>query len=131
MASRKRSAAGCGTIRRKVIRRGNKEYVYREARYSNGFDPGTGKQIQKSISGKTQREVAQKLKSITAAIDEGTCITPCKMTVGQWFEIWINEYLGAVKPRTANHYQGVAKSRIIPGLGAVKLDALNPHIIQS
>lgn len=131
MASSKRSAAGCGTIRKKVIRRGNKEYVYWEARYSNGFDPGTGKQIQKSISGKTQREVAQKLKAITAAIDEGTYIAPCKMTVGQWLEIWINEYLGALKLRTANHYQGVVKSRIIPGLGAVKLDALNPHMIQS
>ena len=62
MASSKRSAAGCGTIRKKVIHSGGKEYVYWEARYSNSFDPGTGKQIQKSISGKTQKEFAQKLK---------------------------------------------------------------------
>ena len=127
MASSKRSPAGCGTIRKKVVQRGGKEYVYWEARYSNGFDPGTGKQIQKSISGKTQKEVVQKLKAVTAAIDEGTYIAPCKMTVGQWLDIWANEYLGAVKPRTANHYQGVVNSRIKPGLGAVKLDALNPH----
>ena len=131
MASSKRSAAGCGTIRKKVIHRGGKEYVYWEARYSNGFDPGTGKQIQKSISGKTQKEVAQKLKAITAAIDEGTYIAPCKMTVGQWMDIWAAEYLGAIKPRTVNHYQGVVNFRIKPGLGAVKLDALNPHTIQS
>ena len=49
MASSKRAAAGCGTIRKKVVQRGGKEYVYWEARYSNGFDPGTGKQIQKNI----------------------------------------------------------------------------------
>ena len=131
MASSKRAAAGCGTIRKKVVQRGGKEYVYWEARYSNGFDPGTGKQIQKSISGKTQKEVAQKLKAVTAAIDEGTYITPCKMTVGQWLDIWTAEYLGAIKPRTVNHYQGVVNYRIKPGLGAVKLDALNPHTIQS
>ena len=77
MASSKRAAAGCGTIRKKVVHRGDKEYVYWEARYSNGFDPGTGKQIQKSISGKTQKEVAQKLKAVTAAIDEGAYIAPC------------------------------------------------------
>ena len=53
------------------------------------------------------------------------------MTVGQWLDIWTNEYLGAAKPRTANHYKGVVNSRIKPGLGAVKLDALNPHTIQS
>ena len=131
MASSKRSPAGCGTIRKKVVQRGGKEYVYWEARYSNGFDPGTGKQIQKSISGKTQKEVAQKLKAVTAAIDEGTYVAPCKMTVGQWLDIWTAEYLGAIKPRTVNHYQGVVNYRIKPGLGAVKLDALNPHTIQS
>jgi integrase len=131
MASSKRAAAGCGTIRKKVVQRGDKEYVYWEARYSNGFDPGTGKQIQKSISGKTQKEVAQKLKAVTAAIDEGTYIAPCKMTVGQWLDIWTAEYLGAIKPRTVNHYQGVVNYRIKPGLGAVKLDTLNSHTIQS
>ena len=83
MASSKRAAAGCGTIRKKVVQRGGKEYVYWEARYSNGFDPGTGKQIQKSISGKTQKEVAQKLKELTAALDAGTYIAPSKVTVGQ------------------------------------------------
>ena len=66
MASSKRSAAGCGTIRKKVVQSGGKEYTYWEARYSNGFDPGTGKQIQKSISGKTQKEVAQKMGKLQA-----------------------------------------------------------------
>lgn len=53
------------------------------------------------------------------------------MTVGQWLYIWTAEYLGAVKPRTADHYKGVVRSRIKPGLGAIKLDALTPHTIQS
>ena len=53
---------------KRKIRYNQKEYTYWEARYTAGYDPGTGKQIQRSISGKTQKEVAKKLKNI---IDNG------------------------------------------------------------
>lgn len=127
----RKAAAGTGTIRKKTVTRNGKDYTYWEARYTSGYDPGTGKQIQRSITGKSQKEVAQKLKAATAAIDEGTYTAPSKMTVAQWLDIWTAEYLGAVKPRTVDNYKGVVKARIKPGLGAVKLDALNPHTIQS
>ena len=127
----RKAAAGTGTIRKKTVTRAGKEYTYWEARYTAGYDSGTGKQIQRSITGKTQKEVAQKLKAATAAIDEGTYTAPSKMTVSQWLDIWTAEYLGAVKPRTVDNYKGVVRSRIKPGLGAIKLDALTPHTIQS
>ena len=127
----RKTAAGNGTIRKKTIMRKGKQYTYWEARYTEGIDPGTGKQIQRSITGKTQKEVSQKLKAVTTSIDDGTYTAPCKMTVAQWLDIWTAEYLGAVKPRTVDHYKGVVKSRIKPGLGAIKLDALTPHTIQS
>lgn len=127
----RKAAAGSGTIRKKTITRNGKEYTYWEARYTSGYDPGTGKQIQRSITGKTQKEVAKKLKEATTAIDTGTYTAPSKMTVGQWLDIWTEEYLGGVKPRTVDNYKGVVKSRIKPGLGAVKLEALTPHTIQS
>ena len=116
----RKAAAGTGTIRKKTITRNGKSYEYWEARYTQGYDPGTGKQIQRSITGKTQKEVAQKLKAATAAIDAGTYTVPSRMAVGQWLDIWTSEYLGAVKPRTIDLYKGVVKSRIKPGLGAVK-----------
>ena len=127
----RKSAAGTGTIRKKTVTRAGKEYTYWEARYTTGYDPGTGKQIQRSITGKTQKEVAQKLKAATTAIDEGTYTAPNRMTVGQWMDIWVSEYLGGVKPRTVDNYKGVVNHRIKPGLGAVKLDALNPHTVQN
>ena len=127
----RKSAAGTGTIRKKTITRNGKEYTYWEARYTSGRDPGTGKQIQRSITGKTQKEVAQKLKAATAAIDAGTYTAPSRMTVGQWLDIWTSEYLGAVKPRTVDLYKGVVKTRIKPGLGSVKLETLTPHTVQS
>ncbi len=57
MPSSKKQAAGCGNIRKKFVMRNGKEYTYWEARYTEGYDPGTGKQIQRSITGKTQKEV--------------------------------------------------------------------------
>lgn len=45
-----------------------------------GYDPGTGKQIQRSISGKTWEEVAQKRKLANASMDAGTYTAPSRMT---------------------------------------------------
>lgn len=127
----RKAAAGSGTIRKKTITKNGKEYTYWEARYTCGYDPGTGKQIQRSITGKTQREVSQKLKSATLSIDQGTYTEPTKLTVGQWLDIWVSEYLGGVKPRTVDNYKGVVNHRIKAGIGAVKLDSLSPHTVQS
>ena len=74
LATRKtKGAKGGGTIRQRPDGRW-------EARYTLGIDPGTGKQIQKSVYGKTQKEVRQKLTAITAEIDSGTYIPQDKTT---------------------------------------------------
>lgn len=127
----RKSAAGTGTIRKKTVVRSGKEYSYWEARYTAGHDPGTGKQIQRSITGKTQKEVAKRLKEATAAIDAGTYTAPSKMTVGQWLDIWAAEYLKSIKPRTVESYQIIIKNHLKPGLGASRLEALDAHTIQA
>lgn len=126
----RKAASGAGTIRKKTVTRAGKEYTYWEARYSAGTDPGTGKQIQRSITGKTQREVAQKLKAATASIDAGTYIAPSKMTVGEWLDIWTRDYLGGVKPRTVDSYMTTVEKHLKPAFGATKLEALATHEIQ-
>ena len=126
----RRSAKGTGTIRKKTVTRGGKKYEYWEARYTEGVDPGTGKQVQRSITGKTQKEVSQKLKAATAAIDSGTYTAPNKQTVGQWLDAWASAYLGSVKPRTLDLYKSTIRVYIKPALGAVRLEELNTHTIQ-
>lgn len=126
----KKSAAGFGSIRKKTVTRGEKEYTYWEARYTAGIDPNTGKQIQRSISGKTQKEVAQKLKAVTAAIDAGTYTEPCKMTVGEWLDIWTHDYLLNLKPLTLSIYSGYVKNYLKPTLGVIPLGKLDTHSIQ-
>lgn len=129
--SNTRAAQGTGTIRKKTVTRNGKEYTFWEARYTTGRDPGTGKQIQRSITGKTQKEVAQKLKAATAAIDAGTYQPPNKMAVGEWMDTWTETYLGGVKPFTVVAYKGQIRNHIKPALGAIKLEALNTHTIQT
>lgn len=125
----RKAASGSGTIRKKTVARNGKDYTFWEARYTAGYDPGTGKQIQRSISGKTQKEVAHKLKAATAALDTGTYTAPSKMTVGEWMDIWAAAYLGGVKPYTLVSYKGTIKNHITPTLGASRLETLNAHTI--
>ena len=125
-----KTASGMGSIRKVTKTVKGKQYTYYEARYTEGFDPGTGKQIQRSITGKTQKEVAQKLKAATAAIDAGTYKAPCKMTVAQWLDIWVAEYLNNLKPLTQQNYTKQTQKHLKPALGAAKLEALATHTIQ-
>ena len=118
-----RAAQGSGTIRQRSDGRW-------EARYTVGQDPGTGKQIQRSVYGATQQEVRKKLAQVTTDIDGGTYKEPCKMTLSQWLDIWSTEYLGGVKPKTVESYCCQIKIHIKPALGAVKLETLNTHMIQ-
>lgn len=126
-----RNANGVGSIRKITTTRNGKPYVYWQARYTAGYDLGTGKQIQKSISGKTQQEVAKRLKAATAAIDCGTYIAPNKQTLGEWLDTWVDTYLLNVKPRTLSVYKSDIRLHIKPALGAVRLDALEAPMIQA
>ena len=127
---RGRAASGDGSIRKKIIKKNGKEYTYWEARYTNGFDPETGKQKQHSISGKTQAEVAQKLREVTAEIGQGVFKEACKLTVGQWLNIWVQDYLIDIKPKTLESYQRQINLHINPALNGILLEKLNSHTIQ-
>jgi len=121
--SNTRNAQGSGTIRQRSDGRW-------EARYTVGRDSGTGKQVQRSIYGASEKEVRKKLTQVTASIDDGVYIEPSKLTVSAWLDIWTAEYLGGVKANTASTYKTQCNVHIKPVIGAVKLTALSPHSIQ-
>ncbi len=125
-----RSANGMGNIRKKTVVHNGSTYTYWEGRCTTGYDPGTGKQIQRSVSGKTQKEVAQKIKQVTREIDDGCYIEPSKMTLEEWLVIWQCEYLTGVAPNTVQSYKSDCKNHIIPALGNVQLSKLTPLMIQ-
>lgn len=122
--SNTRAAQGSGTIRQRKDGRW-------EARYTVGRDPGTGKQVQRSIYGDSQAEVRKKLQQTSVNIDNGVYCEPSRMTVAQWLDIWVKEYLGGVKPRTLDSYKTTCRVHLTPSLGAGKLTALTAPTIQS
>ena len=125
----KRSAQGSGNIRKKVLEKNGKQYVYWEARVTLGRDPGTGKQLQKSFTGKTQKEVRQKLQSAAIAVDDNSYFEPSKMTLGGWLDVWLKEYTSDKKYGTVKSYRAQVETHIKPALGNVKLSELRtPHI---
>ena len=95
-----------------------------------GMDPFTGKQVQRTITGKTQQEVAQRAREMAVEVDQKIYKAPCKLTVGEWLDIWKKEYTGDVKPSTAYLYGRNIDQYIIPHLGAVKLETLTPLQVQ-
>lgn len=121
--SNTRAAQGLGSIRQRADTRW-------EGRYSV-TDAVTGKTTRRSVYGATQQEVRKKLAQITASIDAGTYKEPCRLTVGQWLDIWLSEYTNGVKASTAYLYSETARLYIRPSLDRVKLEALNTHQIQS
>lgn len=126
-----RNAKGGGNIRKKTVTRNGKQYTYWEARITTGRDPGTGKQVQRSFTGKTQKEVREKLQAAAVAVTTGTYTEPSKLTVGQWLDVWAEEYLGNVKPNTVRIYKNNIKKHIKPYVGAIKLTDLHPHTVQT
>ena len=103
--SNSRAAQGAGTIRKKTVTRNGQTYNYWETRITTGYDPGTGKQIQRSITGKTQKDVREKMQAAAVELNTGTYKEPLKMTMGEWLDIWAKDYLNNVKPRTREIYE--------------------------
>lgn len=124
-----RTPAGAGSIRQRADGRW-------EGRVTLGRDPGTGKQLRRSVYADTQAEVVKAIQQLQAEREAGSYIEPSKLTVSAWMDIWQKEYLGAAKPSTQDNYASYTKnhsrqSLFKPALGAVKLQKLKPHQIQA
>ena len=122
-----RGINGGGSIRtKKVIKDG-----YIEAKMTVGYDPVTGKQIQKSITGKSKQEVRKKMNALIAEVDKGTYEEASKQTLQDWLTEWHASYVvGKVKPYTSDRYETDIRVHIIPALGKVKLCDLDTSKIQ-
>ena len=102
-----------------------------EARYSAGFNPKNGKQIRKSIYGKTRREVTKKLNQVLVDLDNGTYIDETNCTLSEWLEEWLDVYVRPnVKPYTLDSYTRICNNHIKPALGRIKLAELSPLQVQ-
>lgn len=131
MAKDTRRAKGTGNLRKRTVERDGKPYTYWEAAVTVGYDPGTGKQIRKTFTGKTQKEVREKMQAAAVAVQNGDFFDPAKITLGEWFDLWFMDYCGDKKYLTVKQYKSMTETHIRPALGAVKLCRLTMPQIQS
>lgn len=111
-------ANGEGTIRKRHDGRW-------EGRY---YDPIADKQ--KSVYGKTQKEVREKLSGITQDILNRDYIQETNISVSEWLKIWLEQFTANVKPLTKSSYEVQCKNHIIPRLGNIRLKSLSVQHIQ-
>lgn len=124
MPTKRRSAYGSGTIRQR------KDGTW-EARVTLGSDPGTGKQIRRSIYGSTQKEVRQKMTAALRDIDDGTYTEPQRMTVKKWFDEWMTLFCKhKVAPLSYTKYERSIKNHILPYIGALDIKDVRGYHIQ-
>ena len=114
-----------------------------EGRVSIGVDPNTGKTITKSLYGRTQKEVHEKMVALlygggqriaAPAADPRTTAEPeardDEMTISEWLDTWLAEYLVDVKRGTYNAYESVVRLHLKPAFGKYRLSELKTPIIQ-
>ena len=126
----KRGAQGGGSIRKKTVVRDGVPYTYWEARITTGFDPGTGRQKQRSFSGKTQKDVREKMQAELVKLNNHEYLEPSNMTLGKWLEKWERDCLNGVKPFTRLNYAHNFTNTFLPALGCRNLLMLSGLDIQ-
>lgn len=125
----KKRVNGEGTIRKR------KNGTW-ECRITVSVDSTTGKQRQKSLYGKTQREVKAKLEELLAEQEsqEKTSFTEESdsddLTLNEWLDIWLADYLSDIKSGTLVSYKSLSNNHIRKELGKYKLKNLKPPVIQ-
>lgn len=102
-----------------------------EGRYSDGRNEN-GRQIQRSVYGKTRKEVSDKLNAILYQKQNGTYVTPNKLTLEMWLVQWLKNYAEiTVRPSTYISYEGYVYNHINPVLGDIPVQQITPVIIQN
>jgi integrase len=89
-----------------------------------GYD-GRGKRITRKAFGKTKTEANAKLKEMVRDLDDGLGIAPHGYTVGEAVRDWLEFGLSARDEATVTKLSILAKTHVIPAIGARKLRELS------
>jgi len=111
-------------------RRGNREgTIYKRGSSWTAQVTLEGHRLTKTFA--TQKECQAWIREVSNQIERGLRIDGAKMRVGDYLELWLENYQGAVRPKTHHQYRGVVYNHLIPALGKIKLNTLHPQQIQS
>lgn len=75
----------------------------------------------------SKEDARAKWNAIKAAIDQGAHIAPTNVKLADWAETWIAQYLKrAVSTRSYERQAGILRRHIVPALGTVALQRIEP-----
>lgn len=101
-----------------------------EGRYTDGYNDA-GKQIQRSVYGKTRKEVADKIRDILVKKQLGTYVVPSQYLLSDWMTQWLQTYAkNAIKPSTYISYEGYIYNHINPSLGSYPIQQITTPMVQ-
>ncbi|MFW6009579.1 MAG: phage integrase SAM-like domain-containing protein, partial [archaeon] len=96
-----------------------------------GIDPKTGKPKRKTVYGKNQKEVKNKLDALKAKILYGTYSEQSDMKLADWLNMWIEGRKFSVSHNTYKHHEKDIRLHINPSLGRLKLKNLKARHVQN
>ncbi|HHY47384.1 MAG TPA: site-specific integrase [Firmicutes bacterium] len=96
-----------------------------------GRDPATGKRrrIVRGFKG-NKRDAEKEMVRLMHELETGMYVEPSKLTVAQWFRQWFEMQKDRLSPESRERYRGIIESRIIPKLGQIPLEKLQPMHLQ-
>jgi integrase len=94
-----------------------------------GPDAG-GKRARKTIYGKSQREVRDKLAQVRREIAENGQPSDGRLTLGQFLQDWLTSKRSQVRPRTWARYESYCRLHVEPRLGKVRLAKVTPEHLE-
>jgi len=85
----------------------------------------------KYLSGRTKREVTEKVNKLLNEVKYNDYTEPSKITFYEWLMIWIDMYcIGQLKPSTTVNYEAYIDRHIKSSIGNIKLCDLTPLMLQ-
>ncbi len=85
----------------------------------------------KYLSGKTRKEVSEKLTRAMADRDGGLVFDAGTVTVAEYLERWLTDSVrDTVRQRTYEEYVGIVERHLSPTIGRVKLKSLTPSHVR-
>jgi integrase len=99
---------------------------------SLGRDPATGKYRQhfESVKG-TKKDAEKRLSELLTQLDRGIYVKPGKSTLADYLASWLKDYCWPnLAPRSAEGYEYIVHTHLIPSLGKIPLTELKPQHLQ-
>jgi integrase len=92
-----------------------------------------GKRLRKFVNVKGTKKLAQEQpRELLISLDKGVPISPGKITLGEWLEKWLLDYVARnCRQKTRERYEGIIRHHVIPVLGHIELTKLTPRDVQA